>query len=161
MVIGYLDDIESSLLPTRLQALLANDFFSHQHLLSLADGKYEVHQDQVFVLISSPSTKAYDECRSEFHEHYIDIQILLSGEEMIGCGPLVATEHGVTPTHPDLFFTDEPALTQHLSLRAGMFASFYPRELHRPLCQVNVPMPIKKAVVKIHRQWLAAADHQL
>ena len=54
----------------------------------MPDNKYWIQEPDVFAQISSYQTKSPQEGRFEAHKKYVDIQILLSGSEMIevrGC----------------------------------------------------------------------------
>lgn len=121
------------------------------------DGRYDIEGDNVFLLISSPSTEPKSSRLAEIHHRYLDVQILLEGAEILG--------YGLRQTHakPDddrlssqdiAFFHDIPH-EQYLNFEAGDFVVFFPRELHRPLCAVNDrPQKIKKAVLKVNMDIL-------
>ena len=52
-------------------------------VLSLEAGRYELDGADCFYMIQKYDTKSPDKARHETHENYIDIQIILSGEEEI------------------------------------------------------------------------------
>lgn len=65
---------------------------------------------------------------------YLDIQLLLSGEEWIGIVDHIPWRRGRTDNpHPDLYFMDEPSTT-YVGLQPGDFVAIAPGELHTPLC---------------------------
>ena len=57
---------------------------------------------------------------------------------------------------PILWFVDDEQ-TSYLALQPGDFAIFWPGELHRPLCTLTTPGPVKKLVVKVHQSLLTGA----
>jgi len=124
------------------------DFLISNDLMNLPVGKTEIDGANVFASVSEYVSKPQAECRSEAHEKYIDIQCVISGKEIIGYVPL-GGQTVTTPYNPEkdiVFFSGE---TTPLVLNAGMFAVFFPQDVHQPCAQVNGPEPVKKIVVKV------------
>ncbi len=117
-------------------------------------GKQEIDGLTLFCLVSEELTEPAADRRGEFHQQYLDIQLLLRGEEWIGVGPHGYVAEGADHPHPDLWFVEDEQ-TSYLALQPGDFAIFWPGELHRPLCTPNQPAQVKKLVVKVHRDLLA------
>lgn len=155
MIIGNINQLAMAMLPTPLLQLLQREECSHQHLLSQQDGKFDIIENDVFYLISSPTTAPEDCLKSEFHDQFIDIQILLCGQEVIATSATITSPHSYQETKPDLIFIDQDEITNRILLGTGDFAIFYPGEVHRPTCQVNTSEQIKKAVFKVSKTWLA------
>jgi biofilm protein TabA len=156
MIIGNLQRLDMAMLPAPLLQLLSREECSHQNLLNKDDGKYDIIDDAVFYLISSPVTADESNIKSEFHEQYLDIQILLTGQEIIATSATISTPHDYQQSKPDLIFVENDEITTRVMLEAGDFAIFYPGEVHRPTCQIDAPDRIKKAVFKISKTWLAS-----
>jgi YhcH/YjgK/YiaL family protein len=53
---------------------------------TLPPGKYTVDGDNLFFTVVEGQTRPLAEQRPEFHRQYIDIHIVLAGEEIIGAG---------------------------------------------------------------------------
>jgi len=120
----------------------------------LETGKYAIlPDDKMFCLVQEMMTEPASARKAESHFSYIDIQYLLEGTENIG----------VARAHPDQVVTEDFA-QQHdvvfyqqtlnesmITLTPGMFALFFPHDLHRPCCASAEPARIRKAVIKIHR----------
>ena len=49
-----------------------------------ADGKYEIAGDEIFASVMTYTTAPENEKKFELHRKYIDIQYIISGEEIIG-----------------------------------------------------------------------------
>jgi YhcH/YjgK/YiaL family protein len=85
----------------------------------------------------------------EAHEKFIDVQMVLMGEEKI-CVAEKASLEIVTPydeAKDIAFYAWESA--QEVNYRSGEAVVLYPAEAHLPGRAVNAPMTIKKAVLKI------------
>ena len=124
------------------------DFLATTDLANLEVGRYEIDGKNVFALVSEYESKAHQDCRLEAHQTYADIQYIVSGKEAIGFAPLngqtVTAEYN--PEKDIVFFSGE---TTQLIVEAGMFAVFYPQDVHRPCMQINGPEKVKKVVVKV------------
>ncbi|EER2190342.1 YhcH/YjgK/YiaL family protein [Escherichia coli] len=86
-------------------------------------GKHDIEGNRLFYLISEDMTEPYEARRAEYHARYLDIQIVLKGQEGV----------------------DEKTVI----LNEGDFVVFYPGEVHKPLCAVGAPAQVRKAVVKM------------
>lgn len=156
MITGSLDTLQRTPLPAPLARIMAEVVQSVPHWLDAPLGKSEIDGLKLFCLVSEESTEPMAARRGEFHEQYLDIQLLLRGEEWIGIGPHAYVSEGAEHPHPDLWFVDDEQ-TSYLALQPGDFAIFWPGELHRPLCTLTAPAKVKKLVVKVHKDLLAAA----
>ena len=120
-------------------------------------GRYPIDGANVFALVQDPMTQAWEAGLPEFHVRYIDIQYLLEGEEAIGYGLANPALEKITDqlAERDIAFVAQQENETRLVLTPGMFAIFYPGELHRPCRALNAPMRIKKVVIKIAVDLLA------
>ncbi len=110
-------------------------------------GKYEVDGKDLFYMIQSYQSKEKNNT-PEAHRKYIDIQYVLSGEEIIGCAPLSAmTEEVSANPEGDIWFYHGPVMPVHL--RAGQFAVLFPQDAHAPGIAPAEPAPVRKVVVKV------------
>lgn len=113
-------------------------------------GKHDIDGDKVFVLISNDSTNELEKRRAEYHERYLDIQIILKGEEGMVFSNLPAGE--VTENmlaDKDIAFLPAGEQEKQLIMQEGDFIVFYPHEVHKPLCSVGQPAHVRKAVIKM------------
>jgi biofilm protein TabA len=112
-------------------------------------------QEGVFLFTAEVTTEVFEARRSEIHENYMDIQILLEGEERFGYsykGYGSVTEDQLETS--DVAFVDDVVDEKFVDLSAGDFIIFYPQQPHRPMVCVDSPAPIKKIVVKIHKKLM-------
>ncbi|MFV0576169.1 MAG: YhcH/YjgK/YiaL family protein [Vibrio sp.] len=119
------------------------------------NGRYEIDGDKVFCMIMTPETEYKENRKTEIHKNYLDIQIILEGEETIGysCETPQALLDKPEYTN-DVVLFNEVSNESFLSLKSGDFIIFYPGESHRPQCATNEPKQVRKAVVKVHRDLI-------
>lgn len=124
------------------------EFLKNTELSNLEIGRYEIDGKEVFALVSEYDSKKHEDCRLEAHQIYADIQYIVSGREAIGYvaldGQNILSEYN--PDKDIVFFSGE---TIQLVLESGMFAVFFPQDIHRPCMQIDGPEKVKKVVVKV------------
>ena len=149
MITGNLSALKLATLPPVLLALLSRPEFSLAALQAQDDGKIQPEGAGWFCNIVPAHTAVRETRHTEFHRQYLDIQVVLSGEEIIHFSCQDARHQAAEERKPDLFIVDQPQLTQAVHLRAGDFVTFYPGEAHQALCAVGEPAAVRKAVFKI------------
>ncbi|PLR41198.1 YhcH/YjgK/YiaL family protein [Chimaeribacter californicus] len=113
-------------------------------------GKHTICGSDVFVLISEDSTEPTAQRRAEYHAEYLDIQIVLRGQE----GMTFSTRPAGPPetdwlADKDIAFLPQGEQERTVVLQPGDFVVFYPGEVHKPLCAVGETAPVRKAVIKM------------
>lgn len=122
-----------------------------------APGRYELQSDNLFMNVMELTTQLPTEKKAELHAQYVDIQLLLAGEERIQFGVNGAGRQcEERQVEEDYQLCSEIANVQTVTLQPGMFAVFMPGEPHKPGCAVGEPGEIKKVVVKIRASLLDA-----
>lgn len=124
-------------------------------LAQLAPGSYPLQGEEMWVNVMQFATQRAEEKRAELHRAYIDIQILLEGEEHIYFG-LAESARACDEWHEeeDYQLCDRIENQQSVTLKPGMFAIFMPGEPHKPGCFTTRPGTVKKAVIKLHHRAL-------
>ncbi|MCU0343573.1 MAG: YhcH/YjgK/YiaL family protein [Ignavibacterium sp.] len=111
-------------------------------------GKYEIDGDNIFALVNEYTTKDENEGKLEAHKKYIDVQFVAKGSELMGYAPLenqmVMDEYN--EQNDITFFTGEKSFTK---VDEGMFAIFFPTDVHLPGIEEDKPAYVKKVVVKV------------
>ncbi|QWT42411.1 YhcH/YjgK/YiaL family protein [Dickeya dadantii] len=130
----------------------AIDYISTTDFTAMATGKYDIIPGKMFCLLQEFTTEPADERLAESHFKFVDIQYLLQGEETIGVarGSRDNTVIEDKSEHHDIVFYRDIQNESFISLTPGMFAVFFPEDLHRPCCQSQGQSFIRKAVIKIH-----------
>lgn len=128
-------------------------FLQSRNLQELEPGRYEIDGDKLFALVSEPESEPKQERKPEAHDRFVDIQYLVSGE-----GEIIGVSRRTPDSVPsedylgsrDIAFYSEVKDETDVLLRPGMFAVFFPADIHRPQCAVGpVGSKLKKVVVKI------------
>ncbi len=123
--------------------------FLKQDLNSLAMGKYLLEGDHVFAMVSEYETKSPQDAKWEAHRKYIDLQYVISGQEVIGVLPLEKT---VDPQNyneqKDLIFFGEQD-GEFFTATPDCFFLFFPDDVHRPCMMIEQSESVKKLVIKI------------
>jgi YhcH/YjgK/YiaL family protein len=133
------------------------DYLRGMDLEHAEPGRYEIQGDSLFLLVQELQTVTADQRKSERHARYIDFQYLIRGEELIvvartSTGNAVAVEDNLEERDYALFNKVDNEMD--VWLKPGMFAVFFPNDLHRPACSQTGATSIKKAVVKMDRRLL-------
>jgi len=127
----------------------AIDFLHKTDFTNLEPQKIIIDGKNIFAILAEYQTKEIQNCKLEAHRKYIDIQYIISGSELIGYAPFnnqtVIEEYD--KEKDVIFFDGETSL---MRLDTGMFAVFFPDDLHKPCIQAagNSEL-VKKVVVKI------------
>lgn len=122
-------------------------YVKSHNLLNAELGKIEIDGDKVFIINSEPECLSRENQVLEYHRKYLDIHILLSGEETIGWKNLAdcKQEKKAFDEENDYgLYEDEP--TTYITLKPNQFAIVYPEDAHAPIIGEG---KIRKLVVKI------------
>lgn len=118
-------------------------------------GRYELQGDNIFMNVMQFATQSPEQKKAELHRAYIDIQVLLSGEERILFGMTdSARQCEEMHVEDDYQLCSQIADEQAMVLKPGRFVIFMPGEPHKPGCVVQAPMDIKKVVIKVRASLL-------
>ncbi|MBN1498905.1 MAG: YhcH/YjgK/YiaL family protein [Spirochaetes bacterium] len=113
-------------------------------------GRYQIDGDDIFALVQRYEPKEETDTRLEGHQSYIDIQYIVSGNELIGyADKLKSGSTSVQAYNPDKdieFFEGE---CSWIKMGKGMFCILYPEDLHRPGVKSDNPSAVTKVVIKI------------
>jgi YhcH/YjgK/YiaL family protein len=118
----------------------------------LPDGRTDIDGDRVFALTQRYETAVTHDPLFECHQKYIDIQFIVSGEEVIDWAP--AERMSITEAYDarkDICFGTLPSgKWTPVHLQAGQLAVLWPEDGHAPrLATGRAPSPVMKIVVKV------------
>jgi len=104
----------------------------------------------VFALEQAYETKASPEVRWESHRRSIDVQVIVSGAELMEVGDtgMLPVSEDLTP-EKDVIFYAAGSPGSMLRMGAGDTAVFFPIDAHRPSLAVSEPRLVRKVVVKV------------
>ena len=157
MFYGHVADISRpSLLPATLRLLIEKTLATIKR--EGTTGKHLLDGDNAFFILAEETTEPASARRPEIHARYLDVQILLEGEELMGFHPRLAKDKPDEDklATQDLAFFNQLEGEQFLVMAPGDFVVFWPDDAHRPLCAVTQPAKIRKVVIKVDANWLSA-----
>ncbi len=108
-------------------------------------GKYAVDPD-FFYLVQEYETK--DDVKWESHKKYIDIQVMVSGEEIIEVSLIDYMSSGDYDEEKDFVPHSGGALVS-IVMRSGDAAIFFPEDVHKPALKSAEKEKVKKIVFKV------------
>lgn len=128
----------------------AFEYLARTDLAALPLGRTAIEGDDVYVTVTETGTRPPEQVRFESHRRYIDIQLVVQGQEVIEVAP-AASLAVVEPydAAKDIEFYAVPESRGTIALRAGDFAVFVPGDGHRPGLHLDGPHVSRKAVVKV------------
>jgi len=135
---GIYDQIGESLLH------LENNNFD-----KILPGRYEINGDKIYGLINHYLTKNEIPEYLEAHKKYVDIHYILSGSELISY-EILHNNQIIRPYDVDAdYILYTPNGPSNIKLNEGEFAIFFPEDLHMPGFAVDIPLAVKKVVIKL------------
>ncbi|MDR0657905.1 MAG: YhcH/YjgK/YiaL family protein [Mediterranea sp.] len=145
MVVDTLDNLEkyASLNPLFAQAIA---YLKSTDLSVLEVGKTVLNNDLV-VNVQQTAPKTKEQAKLETHRLFIDIQIPLSGVEVMGYTAAKDCKPADAPYNAEKDITFFEGLADdYITVKQGMFAIFFPQDGHAPGI---TPAGVKKIVVKV------------
>ncbi|MGL4642239.1 MAG: YhcH/YjgK/YiaL family protein [Cetobacterium sp.] len=113
-------------------------------------GKNEIDGDNVFFNLQECKTKVLEECFFECHKKYIDIHVVIEGEEGIGYSLKDSLKEKSEFNEESDFGVLEGAEEYRMNMTKDNFLVVFPDEPHMPLiAKNNEPTELKKVVFKI------------
>ena len=144
-----IDKIENYRLYTGLNKRISKafDFIVKNDLTKMELGKHKIDGDKIFALLQEYDTKEVSEGKLERHFKYIDLQYVIQGAERMG----VSTWTNQIPIDENqeadyAFYSGDSSL---IKIDEGMFAIFFPHDLHMPCIKLNDISKVRKVVIKI------------
>jgi YhcH/YjgK/YiaL family protein len=119
---------------------------------SAPDGRYPLLGDQLVVIVESGQTRASEHKLFESHRRYIDIQVNLSGSEIMEWMPVAAlsVRDEFAPDGDIRFYHPPPGPSTRLLVEPRHFAIFYPADAHKPCIHPQgTPVAYRKLVFKV------------
>ncbi len=132
----------------------AFEWLNSHNLMELPQGRTDIDGDEVYINRSSFTSKYREEAKWEIHHHYLDIQMVLAGQEQMDVTPASLTypaeEYNPTTDYQQVQAKDNLPY-QTILMVPGQMTIVFPEDAHRPAIHGDgtTPAPIEKAVVKI------------
>lgn len=132
----------------------AFDWLTSHDLRSLPEGRTDIDGDDIYINRSSFTSKSREDARWEIHHQYLDIQMVVCGQEQMDVTPASLTtnvdEYNAATDYQQVQSREgEPYQT--IRMVPGQMTIVFPEDAHRPAIHRDgrTPAQIEKAVVKI------------
>lgn len=126
----------------------AIDFILSNDILSLEHGRNEIDGDNVFINRFSYTCKKEEDCFLEGHKDYLDIHLVLEGQELFGYSDVsdltVASEYD----KDNDFIKYNGEVNTYCKSTVGDFIITFPEDAHMPNISINDDF-VEKAVCKV------------
>ena len=125
-------------------------FLSTGDLSKLEVKRYDIDGDNLYVIVSEYLSKNKEKTNFEAHRKYIDIQYVISGNEVMNIAPLKTVREVITPYDAvkDIEFMTVNKVVKYKATPSNFFI-FFPRDAHRPGLKDGVNSPVRKIVIKL------------
>ncbi len=123
------------------------EFIEQNDILNMPLGIHEIEGKELFINNCAPSLFTPENAPIEVHRDYIDVQVLLEGEETMGWKPIeeIREWRDEYNAEKDVRFSDERC-EHFVRLKAGELTVFYPEDGHAPAIGTA---PIRKFIAKL------------
>ena len=125
----------------------AFDYVSQIDVNTIAAGRYEINDEQMYALIQEYNTKLKEQGFWEAHRRYIDLQYVVQGAEGMGYANIHHLQQGEYDASKD--FLPLFGEGDQVALKSGSFVLLLPEDAHMPGMALGSPAPVKKIVLKI------------
>ncbi|MDU8923559.1 N-acetylneuraminate anomerase [Pasteurellaceae bacterium LIM206] len=133
------------------------DYLNTLDLAGLELGRHDI-SERIYMNVMEVDSKPAAELRPEMHHQYLDIQVLISGEEKMEYGVTTPNLADYEPYNEEgdyHFSNKEIDGKQEILLRPKMFVVYLPYEPHKPCINpADKSVHLKKLVVKIPVEML-------
>lgn len=119
-----------------------------QDLRTFEPGCHEIDGKRLFVNIAQYTTTTTENRFWEAHRQYLDLHLVLLGEEQIDLN-FIANMQPKEYQQQDDFLPLEGEKNSSVILREGDFLICFPNDAHRTAIQITEPSAVKKAIFKI------------
>lgn len=123
-------------------------YMKENDLSAFDKGSYEINGQQLFVNVVEYETTTAENRFWEAHRYYLDLHVMLSGQEQIDLNFIENMTQGEFVEKDD-FLPLEGERSSCVTMRKGDFLLCCPDDAHRTAVQVEQSEKIKKAIFKI------------
>lgn len=125
-------------------------FLKDNDLKKLELKRYDLDGNNLYVTISEYNSKNPEDAKYEAHRNYIDIQYVVTGNELIGIAPYASKESVLQAydATKDIEFVSTKNGNMYKA-NPSKFFIFFPEDAHMPGLKDGANAPVRKAVVKV------------
>lgn len=127
----------------------ALDFITNTNIKELECGRIDIDGEQVFANVMEYMTKLPSEGFFESHKKYIDIHMLITGEERVSVTDIDKVTDLSEYSEVDDFQKHEAKVYSDSLITEDCFMICFPQDAHRPGMAIEDKQEVKKIVLKI------------
>ena len=124
------------------------EYIKNNDLSTVAPGSYDISKDKVRMVVMEAEQKSTDRVKMEAHRKNIDVQYWVAGSELMGYAPLQAQSllEPFNEVKDCGLYAGDATFSR---LEAGMFAIYFPTDLHTAIQDERCNSLVKKIVFKV------------
>jgi len=156
MILGSIRNLETDRKYLGKALVRGLEYLAKTDFSKVEAGRYEIEGAAIFALVQEYRPAPKGEKKPEAHRKYVDIQYIAQGTEIIGYG-LENPANEVSEdrlAEKDVLNFKTVQNEMDLILTPGMYAIFFPQDVHRPGCHYGEGGNVKKVVLKISKDLL-------
>jgi YhcH/YjgK/YiaL family protein len=123
-------------------------YLKNKDLFSATPGSYEIVKDKVRMIVSESEQINTNRIMLEAHQKNIDVQYWISGSEMMG-HTFLRSQKVIKPYNEEndcSFYAGDASFSR---LEPGMFAIYFPTDLHTAVRDEQCDSAVRKIVFKV------------
>ena len=127
-------------------------YLNEEFLNTVGTEKVQIDGDNVYATLNLFETVEAEKRPFEAHKEYLDIHVMLEGEERMDMAEtctLTLDEAGCKPQKDFYAYSDKNPEFQPIVMKPGMFLVAFPEDAHRVKVMVNGPSQVRKVVFKV------------
>jgi YhcH/YjgK/YiaL family protein len=115
---------------------------------SFTPGNYEITKDKVKMIVFEYSQTNTDRIKMEAHRKNIDVQYWYGGSEFMGHA-ILGTQNLIEPFNEEKDYGNYNSDATFTKFESGMFAIYFPTDLHTAIADEQCDSMVKKIVFKV------------
>lgn len=147
MIFGNIADVGKMDLPGTVKLCLK--YYAENDLIARKPGSYVIDGKKIFVNVAEYETELAAERFWEAHREYIDLHVLMEGQERIDVSFTQNMQEKSYDAAKDMLVLEGQAQAGVNMLHAGDFLVCYPQDAHRTAVHVDLKSKVKKCIFKI------------
>ena len=123
-------------------------YIKDNDLTAIEIGSYDISKGKVRMIVNEYEQKCTDRVTMEAHRKNIDVQYWVSGSELMGYAPL-QSQSLLEPFNEEKDFGNYAAEASFSKLEPGMFAIYFPTDMHTAVEDIQCDSKVRKIVFKV------------
>ncbi|MDQ0202578.1 YhcH/YjgK/YiaL family protein [Pectinatus haikarae] len=128
-------------------------YYEENDLAARKPGSYPIDGKNIFVNIAEYETETEEERFWEAHRKYIDIHVLMKGQERIDTAFIENMREKPYDADKDMLILEGQAQAMISMLNAGDFLICSPQDAHRTAVHADLKNKVKKCIFKIKTDY--------